>query len=430
MALPSQSPRTITLSRAYSYRRKKRNHGPLIAAAAGLGVIALVGGGWMVLGGGDPAGAQEPAPANTEQQAAIADPMRTTGGNAARPQGPAIADRSPGVPRETARSVQQPRPEPAPVELHMGRGVVEQPDSAGAAPVEPTTAAAEPPPPTRPSVETPRSLPPAAGVAAQPSLPADLQALLASGRQALNAGDGVKGRELLNAALRDPRLPESERATLRGELSAINEDLVFSPRLVSGDPWTTTYAVQSGDSLVKIAQKQGVGADWRLIQRVNRISNPNAIRVGQKLKIVKGPFHAVVHKGAYRLDLFMGPAESPDSWVYVRSFTVGLGEGNSTPIGEFVVRRGSKLVNPHWVNPRTGEKFDANDPKNPIGERWIGLEGVGESAAYSGYGLHGTIDPDSIGKQKSMGCVRLSDADVELMYEVLTEGVSTVSIRP
>jgi lipoprotein-anchoring transpeptidase ErfK/SrfK len=88
-------------------------------------------------------------------------------------------------------------------------------------------------------------------------------------------------------------------------------------------------------------------------------------------------------------------------------------------------------VNPEWRNPRTGEFFKADDPKNPIGERWIGLQGVdaGNSKAMS-YGIHGTTDPASIGKQASMGCVRLKDADVEVIYEALTEPNSTIVIVP
>ena len=37
-----------------------------------------------------------------------------------------------------------------------------------------------------------------------------------------------------------------------------------------------------------------------------------------------------------------------------------------------------KLINPPWVNPRTQAFFAADNPDNPIGERWIGLEGIEE----------------------------------------------------
>ncbi|MBM4116054.1 MAG: LysM peptidoglycan-binding domain-containing protein [Phycisphaerae bacterium] len=190
----------------------------------------------------------------------------------------------------------------------------------------------------------------------------------------------------------------------------------------------TTYTIKSGDALSKIARKAGMAADWRMIMRLNGIKDPNRIRAGQILKIPTCTFHAVVSKAEYRIYLYAG--EGADR-VLVATYPVGLGEYNSTPTGAFMLKPGSRLVNPEWRNPRTGEFFKANDPKNPIGERWIGLQGVdaGNSKAMS-YGIHGTIDPSSIGKQASMGCVRLKDADVEVIYEALTEPNSTIVIVP
>ncbi|MBC8522435.1 L,D-transpeptidase, partial [PVC group bacterium] len=38
-------------------------------------------------------------------------------------------------------------------------------------------------------------------------------------------------------------------------------------------------------------------------------------------------------------------------------------------------------------------------------------------------------EPDTIGTDSSMGCVRLHEEDVSQIYEMLVEGVSTVEIR-
>ena len=109
---------------------------------------------------------------------------------------------------------------------------------------------------------------------------------------------------------------------------------------------------------------------------------------------------------------------------------MGLGALDSTPTGLFRIRTGSKLVNPPWTNPRTGEYFEPNDPLNPIGEHRLGFEGIeARTKDLQGYGIHGTIEPSSIGMSESMGCVRLLDDDVALLYETLTEGNSTVVIR-
>ncbi len=234
---------------------------------------------------------------------------------------------------------------------------------------------------------------------------------------------------ILNEVLQDGGIGNAERSQLRARLTEINQELIFSATVVAGDPMTDTYEIVRGDRLSKLPGKLGLAVDWRLLQRVNAIPDPNKIRLGQKIKLVRGPFHAVVDKSDYRLDLYAGPPEEEGAWVYIRSFRVGLGEGDSTPTGNFVVKRQSKLINPHWVNPRTGERFAADNPENPIGERWIGIEGLGADAVKTGYGLHGTIEPSSIGQQKSMGCVRMHGSDVELVYEVLVEGISRVRIQ-
>src|SRR5690606_2805039 len=125
---------------------------------------------------------------------------------------------------------------------------------------------------------------------------------------------------------------------------------------------------------------------------------------------------------------YWGSPDKPGEWMFVRSFRVGLGENDGTPLGQFVVSA-NKLVNPGWVNPRdSSQRYDRDDPKNPIGEFWIGLDGVGSSAGVTGYGIHGTIEPESIGQNKSMGCVRLADADIALLFELLDEQVSVVHI--
>jgi LysM repeat protein len=259
---------------------------------------------------------------------------------------------------------------------------------------------------------------------------ASVRSLIEEGDRAMSAGNPVQARVLYSRAYLSTDITRADQSTLRDKMSAISEDLLFSPRIAAGDPMVEAYTVASGDSLVRIAKRRELGTDWRLIQRTNRISNPSALKIGQKLKLIRGPFHAVVHKGDFRLDLFQGSPDEPERWQYIRSFRVGLGAGNSTPLGTFVIRQNSKLVNPHWVNPRDGTKYDANDPKNPIGEFWLGWQGLGDSAIITGYGLHGTIEPESIGSEKSMGCVRLGDADIALLYELLVEQISMVKVVP
>src|SRR5690606_24586167 len=151
------------------------------------------------------------------------------------------------------------------------------------------------------------------------------------------------------------------------------------------------------------------------------------IQVGQKLKMIKGPFHAMVVKSAFRIDMYLEGADGRP--VYITSFSVGLGESGSTPHGLF--RVGVKLENPGWTNPRTSQTYGPDDAGNPIGDYWIALEGIEEATKnLKSYGVHGTIEPHTIGTEASMGCVRLRDKDVEMVFKLLQSGVSTVRIVP
>lgn len=296
------------------------------------------------------------------------------------------------------------------------------------------------PAPPRPSQAVPeRSQPAKARVAApdratapeaRPPAPTggDPQVMraLADAQSLLDAGKLVQARDRLNRSYVGQKLTATDAAGLREAIAKINEVLIFSPRIIEGDPHARPYTVEPGDFLSTIAAPTDV--PWQFLARINNL-DPTRMRAGARIKLVQGPFHTVVDKSDYRMDLYLGDPTRPGS-MFVRSFTVGHGEGDSTPVGRFIVKRG-KTENPDWKNPRTGEYYAANDPKNPIGERWIGLRGLeGPTAATQGYGIHGTIDPGSIGRQASMGCVRMGDDDIAWVYDMLTEEKSTVTIVP
>lgn len=418
MGLSSQSRRDVIgirstrSTRGWSRRQRKRQR--LARRVMTLAVLAavLVGGWWLVLRPDHAAPAADPALAVNEPDRA----PDTVDLDEALPE----ADGGATAPSDTIAATPERRPAAV---LRMGEPVDGLTGSGSGLREQIRRAAVSP------ESETPDESPDATGVPVFASTGAVRDTILA-GYDALEHNRPVDARRLLSVALLDPACAPGDRAPLRTALSAISERLLFSPTIAGDDPLVTKYVVEPGDALSRIARKTGAAVDWRFIQRVNRISDPRRIRVGQTLKIVKGPFHAVVDKSDYRLDLFAQvPSAEGGGLVYVRSFPVGLGELGSTPTGSWVVRDGSKLVNPDWTNPRTGERFDKENPLNPIGERWIGLRGTDpETEALAGYGIHGTIEPGSIGKQRSMGCVRLLDDDVAMVYELLTEGNSRVTI--
>ena len=58
-------------------------------------------------------------------------------------------------------------------------------------------------------------------------------------------------------------------------------------------------------------------------------------------------------------------------------------------------------------------------PNNPVGITWIALD-------RPGIGMHGTSDPDSIGRSASHGCIRLSNWDAFKVYGMVARGTQVI----
>ena len=260
--------------------------------------------------------------------------------------------------------------------------------------------------PTRPAVEAPTTD------------TGRVRSLIEAGKDAVARNDLIAARTHFSDAMA-LGVSGRDRSTLRAELTRIGNETIFSPRIVSGDPLVERYVIKPGDSLAKIAKPYKISAD--LLAAINDIPDKNRIRAGQSIKVIKGPFHAVVEKSSHSLDVFL------DS-TFVKHFRVGLGADGSTPCGEW--RIATKLENPTYYPPRSGRVVAADDPQNPLGERWIGLTGVSDEAVGQfRYGIHGTIEPDSIGKNVSLGCIRMYNEDVEALYSYLVEKHSSVTVK-
>ncbi|TLS52663.1 L,D-transpeptidase [Paenibacillus antri] len=94
-----------------------------------------------------------------------------------------------------------------------------------------------------------------------------------------------------------------------------------------------------------------------------------------------------------------------DGDIVKRGFPVGIGRMVSrTPTGEY------KIINKQ------------SNPGGPYGAFWMGL-------SKPTYGIHGTNDPSSIGREVSLGCIRMHNKDVLELSSLVPVG-TRVTIRP
>lgn len=242
----------------------------------------------------------------------------------------------------------------------------------------------------------------------------------------------VEARSQLSQALLSGELDATDAARAREVLTSINKTMIFSPRIFRNDPYAYAYDVKAGDVLVRIEREQKLHVPYELLILINRLDERATIRAGQTLKLIRGPFHAVVSKTTMTMDLFLH-REGLDP-VFVQRLPVGLGRNDGTPTGLWRIKLGGKDRQAAWYPPPSSGlrgKIEWGEPDYAFGEKgiWIPLEGIDEiTETKIGYGIHSTSDPDSIGRSESLGCIRLRDDDIERVYSTLYEKWSTVRV--
>ncbi|MEI6631171.1 MAG: L,D-transpeptidase family protein [bacterium] len=169
----------------------------------------------------------------------------------------------------------------------------------------------------------------------------------------------------------------------------------------------SVYTIKPGDSLAKIAREFKTTPE--LIMKSNNISG-DKIFVGRKIRVYNAPFNILVDKSQNILIL------KSDEEI-IKSYIVSTGTNNCTPTGTFKIV--NKLPNPTWF--KAGAVVAPGSPQNILGSRWLGLN-------LPGYGIHGTTEPQSLGKQVTQGCVRMANPEVEELYAIVPEGTEVLII--
>ena len=226
---------------------------------------------------------------------------------------------------------------------------------------------------------------------------------LKQAQAAYDQGQLLEARDLYKKAIEGTK-DISTLKDIQSIIEDLNMSILFSPIIEEG---SVIYVVQPNDSLSKIAKKFDTTVGF--IKRINNLTS-DVIIAGQKLKINTGNFSIIVDKSQNLLFLKRGDN-------VIKTYVISTGADNSTPIGTFEIV--NKLKNPTWY--KTGAVISPDNPENILGSRWMGFD-------IKGYGIHGTTEPEQLGKQVTLGCVRMRNDQVEELYDIVPIGTEVTVI--
>lgn len=280
--------------------------------------------------------------------------------------------------------------------------------------------------PTQPQAEIPADPAPVAPTAFVEANP-QADALIAQATALLGQdpeGGLIEARDRLSNLL-DQSMGTAQRVLVKGKLADLALKWLFSAKVYPGDTLCETYKVQSGEVLQNIGRRYKV--PYQLLMDINNIRRAQDLQAGAVIKVVRGPFHTRVSRSKFTMDLYL------QEKTYVKSYAVGLGlSERATPTGLWIVRDDDKgkMERPEWTDPDTQRRYLPSDPDYPLGPRWIGLKGIeGEAIGRTGFAIHGTNEPETIGANASRGCIRLLNDHVIEVYNMMYPGFSKVTVE-
>lgn len=212
----------------------------------------------------------------------------------------------------------------------------------------------------------------------------------------LAAGDLAQAQLLLSQHHGSPRLTPAEAAQVERLLDQLAGTVIYSSEHFLEQP----YRTQPTDTLESIARQYNVPVGF--LAKINGLDPSRPLPPGRELKVVRGPFDATIDLERHELTLLLGGQR------YAGRFPIGVGP-------EVRQNQGPLTVTDKAVLSAFPNRQDASR-----GTRWIGL---GQNL-----GIHGTDNPQAIGRNVEQGGISLQQRDVEDLYDILTIG-SKVTIR-
>ena len=248
-----------------------------------------------------------------------------------------------------------------------------------------------------------------------PAISGDLQILLAQAKQEYQEEKLLASRQTAYSGLE--KCEEYSPSWLEFAQVIDNVNKVFMTGSAPA-PEKKRYVIVAGDKLTKIAYRLNTTVE--ALQKLNSLSRTSAIIYpGNPLMYIDGTWSIRISKKDFLLCLYL------DDKLY-RFYKISTGRHDRTPSGNFIVSQ--KQMNPAWTYE--GKIIPFGAPQNVLGTRWIGLKPVDEvNLALTGYGIHGTTEPENIGKPASLGCIRMLNEEVEELYDFIPNSFKETEVK-
>jgi len=290
-----------------------------------------------------------------------------------------------------------------------------------------------------------RAAPPNLGERVARAVESTLELQVELHRRGFSCGpiDGVSGAQTeaalrafqRSAGLRDHgRLDAATLEAVRITFPAVGDYIFTAADFSSLQPLATTWVGKAAQSALGYASAIELAAErFRttppFLRRLNPTVDWEALLPGAGV-LVPEVEQAVVAGAATQLVIRLEARElevvDRDSRV-IAHFPVSIARKvEKRPSGELriavTVRDPNYTFDPE-VFPESAEAREIGrkliippGPNNPVGRVWIGLD-------LAGYGIHGTPDPEKVGRTESHGCFRLANWDALTLLDLVRVGL-------
>lgn len=213
---------------------------------------------------------------------------------------------------------------------------------------------------------------------------------------ALDRDELPRAHRLLSQWYGDPKLTPDERSEVDRLLGQLAGTVIYSDKHLL----QPAHQVQPGETLETIAAEHD--STWQLLGKINGVAKPDAIEPGQIIKIVPGPFSAVVNLSESEVVLSL-------DGLYAGRFPAQID--------------GANIDEGRWT---VAGKQTQYQPGSPAAD----AQGYAKSLSLSSETSGGEIELGAMGDSGSMSKAKISVAARDLgdLFDILSEG-SEVTVR-